>query len=63
MNMVNNNMLSAQEYDNLKQQPITLASEKISGVKSIAPHFMEYVRKYLEIYFLRTMVMIFIEMG
>jgi penicillin-binding protein 1A len=48
LNMVNSGMLSRSEYDNLKEQPITLASEKISGVKSIAPHFMEYVRKYLE---------------
>jgi penicillin-binding protein 1A len=47
-NMVDYGVLSRHEYDNLKEQPITLASEKISGVKSIAPHFMEYVRKYLE---------------
>jgi len=47
-NMVNNDMLSESEYEILKQQPIVLGSEKISGTKSIAPHFMEYVRQYLE---------------
>jgi penicillin-binding protein 1A len=48
LNMVNNGMLSRSEYENLRELPITLASEKISGVKSVAPHFMEYVRRYLE---------------
>ncbi len=47
-NMVNTDLLSEYEYEKLKNQPIVLASEKISGSKSIAPHFMEYVRKYLE---------------
>jgi penicillin-binding protein 1A len=47
-NMVNYGMLDENDYQNLREQPIVLASEKISGVKSIAPHFMEYVRKYLE---------------
>lgn len=47
-NMVQNEKLSEAKYDELKQQPIILASEKISAVKSIAPHFMEYVRQKLE---------------
>jgi penicillin-binding protein 1A len=47
-NMVDNGMLSEAKYNQLKNQPIVLASERISGVKSIAPHFMEYVRKQME---------------
>ncbi|MFO7447505.1 MAG: PBP1A family penicillin-binding protein [Ignavibacteriaceae bacterium] len=47
-NMVDNGVLSQDIYNKLKQQPIILASEKISAVKSIAPHFMEYVRQQME---------------
>jgi penicillin-binding protein 1A len=43
-NMVDTGMLSEEEYDRLKQQPIQLASERLSHVKSEAPHFLEYIR-------------------
>ncbi|MBK7499235.1 MAG: transglycosylase domain-containing protein [Ignavibacteriales bacterium] len=38
-NMVDTDMLSEDEYNRLKQQPIQLASERLSHVKSEAPHF------------------------
>lgn len=47
-NMVRNDKLSESEYQKLKEQPITLASERIGGSRSIAPHFMEYLRQQLE---------------
>lgn len=47
-NMVKNEKLSESEYQKLKEQPITLTSERISGSRSIAPHFMEYLRQQLE---------------
>jgi len=46
-NMVVTGDLSDEEYDKLKLQPITLASEKIGGSVSEAPHFMEYIRQQL----------------
>ena len=46
-NMVVTGDLSKDEYDKLKLQPITLASEKIGGNTSEAPHFMEYIRQKL----------------
>ena len=52
-NLVMNNMvvagyLSEAECNNYKQQPILLAAGKLSGSKSEAPHFMEYVRQQME---------------
>lgn len=47
-NMVTNEKLEESEYQKLKEQPITLVSERISGSRSIAPHFMEYLRQQLE---------------
>src|SRR3990170_8135122 len=46
-NMVVTGKLSESEYDKLKLQPITLASERIGGLVTEAPHFMEYVRQQL----------------
>ncbi|KAB2849345.1 MAG: penicillin-binding protein, partial [Ignavibacterium sp.] len=46
-NMVETDMLSKDEYDKLKQQPIQLASERLSHVKSDAPHFLEYIRQQM----------------
>lgn len=43
-NMVVTGMLSQSDYDKLKEQPIVLGSERISAVRTDAPHFMEYVR-------------------
>ena len=43
-NMVSTGYLDRNEYDKLKQEPIVLASEKPSVMRSIAPYFMEYVR-------------------
>lgn len=43
-NMVQTGFLDEAEYEKLKQEPIVLASEKPSVMKSIAPYFMEYVR-------------------
>ncbi len=47
-NMVKNEKLSEAEYLKLKEEPITLTSERIGGTRSIAPHFMEYLRQQLE---------------
>ena len=52
-NLVMNNMVVAgylgeNEYNNYKQQPIQLAPGKLSGSKSEAPHFMEYIRQQME---------------
>jgi penicillin-binding protein 1A len=46
-NMVTNDMLNETEYERLKQQPIQLASERLSHVKSEAPHFLEYIRQQM----------------
>jgi penicillin-binding protein 1A len=47
-NMVETGYLSEAEYDKLKNEPIRLASDKIGGIKSEAPYFMEYIRQKLE---------------
>ena len=47
-NMVVNGMLGKEDYEKLKEKPIVLASEKVGGHSSIAPHFMEYVRQKME---------------
>ena len=47
-NMVVTGMLSEQEYEKLKQEPITLKSKRIGGSVSEAPYFMEYIRQKLE---------------
>jgi penicillin-binding protein 1A len=46
-NMVITGMLSEQEYEKLKQEPITLKSKRIGGSVSEAPYFMEYIRQKL----------------
>jgi penicillin-binding protein 1A len=46
-NMVSTGFLDKDEYDKLKQEPIVLASEKPNVMRSVAPHFMEYVRLQL----------------
>lgn len=46
-NMVTNDMLSESEYERLKQEPIQLASESLTHVKSEAPHFLEYIRQQM----------------
>lgn len=43
-NMVVTGMLSADEYEELKQQPIVLASRQRNVLQSEAPYFLEYVR-------------------
>lgn len=47
-NMVKNDKLSATEYVRMKAEPLNLTSEKITGNRTIAPHFMEYIRQQLE---------------
>lgn len=52
-NTVLNNMnvcdyLSDEELQKLKQLPITLTSERISAIRTEAPHFMEYVRLQMQ---------------
>ena len=47
-NMVVTGMLSRQEYETLKEQPIDLKSKRIGGSVSEAPYFMEYIRQKLE---------------
>lgn len=49
-NMVDNGKLSEEEYDSLKNVPLNLTAENLNdGMQSsIAPHFVEYVRKQLE---------------
>jgi penicillin-binding protein 1A len=46
-NMVNVGYLSEEKYEELKNKPIALASKSVSGSKSIAPHFMEYIRQQM----------------
>jgi penicillin-binding protein 1A len=45
--MVDTDMLSEDEYNRLKLQPIQLASERLSHVRSEAPHFLEYIRQQM----------------
>ena len=47
-NMFEAGFLSEADYEKYKQQPIVLAKGKLSGTKSEAPHFMEYVRLQME---------------
>ncbi len=47
-NMFEAGYLSEADYERDKQQPIVLAKGKLSGTKSEAPHFMEYVRQQME---------------
>ncbi len=44
-NMVDAGYLPKEKYDNLKDDKIVLAGEKIQSNYTIAPHFMEYVRQ------------------
>lgn len=46
-NMVDVGYLGEDKYEDLKQQPIVLTKERVGGVKSIAPHFMEYIRQQM----------------
>ncbi|HSP88879.1 MAG TPA: PBP1A family penicillin-binding protein [Ignavibacteriaceae bacterium] len=46
-NMVVTEKLSESEYQKFKSQPITLPSERIGGIVTEAPHFMEYIRQKL----------------
>jgi penicillin-binding protein 1A len=46
-NMVDVGYLNEEDYNKLKNTPIVLASKNITGTKSIAPHFMEYVRQQM----------------
>jgi penicillin-binding protein 1A len=46
-NMVDVGYLGKEKYDELKQQPIVLTSEKVGGIKSNAPSFMEYIRQQM----------------
>ncbi len=46
-NMVVNGMLSDAEYQRLKHEPIDVNPENLTGGKSIAPYFMEYVRQQM----------------
>lgn len=48
LNMVKNGKLDETNYAELKLLPINLISERITGTRSIAPHFMEYLRQQLE---------------
>lgn len=43
-NMVATGKLSKEDFDKLREQPIVLGSERLSAVRTEAPHFMEYVR-------------------
>ncbi|MGB5288631.1 MAG: PBP1A family penicillin-binding protein, partial [Ignavibacteriaceae bacterium] len=43
-NMMVTGFLDKDEYEKLIEEPIVLASEKPNVMKTIAPHFMEYVR-------------------
>lgn len=46
-NMVTTHELSEADYRKFKKEPIILAKHRMKGSKSIAPYFMEYVRKKL----------------
>jgi penicillin-binding protein 1A len=43
-NMVVTGKLSQEDFEKLREQPIVLGSERLSAVRTEAPHFMEYVR-------------------
>ncbi len=43
-NMMITGLLETKEYEKLKKEPIVLASEKPNVMKTIAPHYLEYVR-------------------
>lgn len=45
--MVETDMLSENEYEKLKQEPIQLTSERLSALRSDAPHFLEYIRQQM----------------
>ncbi|MEW6194684.1 MAG: PBP1A family penicillin-binding protein [Bacteroidota bacterium] len=49
-NMVDDEYLSEEEYEKLKTRPIKLSYKRVEeGIKgTIAPHFLEYVRKQME---------------
>ncbi len=46
-NMVVNHMLTEKSYEKLKKEPVKLAFDKISGSRTDAPYFMEYVRQQM----------------
>lgn len=46
-NMVDTDMLRENEYEKLKQEPIQLTSERLSALRSDAPHFIEYIRQQM----------------
>ncbi|MBK7103866.1 MAG: PBP1A family penicillin-binding protein [Ignavibacteriae bacterium] len=50
-NMMDNGLISEEEYESLKNIPLKLTAENLNdGMQSsIAPHFVEYVRKQLEV--------------
>ena len=43
-NMVATGKLSHEDFEKLREQPIVLGSERLSAMRTEAPHFMEYVR-------------------
>jgi len=48
-NMFDQGVLSREEYDKLKKEPISITREKIKKyTASIAPHFVEYIRQLME---------------
>ena len=47
-NMVNAGYLAEEKYNKYKNIPIELGSDHIGGYSTIAPHFMEYVRRQME---------------
>lgn len=47
-NMVVCDYLSEDDFQKLKQLPITLTTERISATRTEAPHFMEYVRLQMQ---------------
>ena len=47
-NMRSEGMITQEQYEQTKDQPIVLTKEKLGKFKSIAPHFMEYVRQQME---------------
>jgi penicillin-binding protein 1A len=46
-NMVDVGYLGNEKYEQLKQQPIVLSTEKLGGSNSVAPYFMEYIRQQM----------------
>jgi penicillin-binding protein 1A len=47
-NMVDAGYLSEENYNKYKNMPIELGGEHVGGYATIAPHFMEYVRRQME---------------